>query len=963
MLDDNMITYDEYQNDSGVDTVRIVVSADEAYKQSMIAVLQCMHTEIAGYVKVNDEHKLVNATLTAELERCKIEMQALKRNKVKHDLDMTIVEWNKQNVDLKKENVMLKSTLKSKVVSIENLQQESKQVLSEKKTLEDKYLEEMVILTNANKVATNVLKGFQMPTHTISMLSKRPNFASHDLHKTGLGYSNPRYGKQARISQPSLYDGHVLLNSNHPPTRVHDSKESLVHAEVCKIKIDERPGHALPINYAKLNALYDQFVPQKEFSSSTPAKPVAHFVHTRPVKSDVHKKVWKIKECITAFEKIIKERTAPPPSILSSHWDLVVPPSSDSSHCMLKELRTTCDKEHSKVLELKAEILKKKQVINDAVKRCAFIQNEHVKLQLKFQKYKECDTSNSTASNAIFEINKLKEQLQGRDDSIRNLQAQNDIISLLIVGSTDDSSNTHLRTTSLEKIAAQKAEIATLNAKNVGNKTSGTTKPANPKETPKPPPSFTKKPIAQLLKKPNVNVSLSIGIKSATGASKPASKSNAWIYRKFSAKSVKGEKAKNIVRTTKKVWRPKVVTSVEPMWKPTGWHFTLYNSYPLTRTLEPTVEPIELSPSVSSSTKIPMLSKFVDVTLGMEIGQFCNGGLKVAFRQHTCHIRNMDKVDLLQARKDLVRGLLLLKYDKDHLCPSCQLGKSKNASHPFKTENINVEVLSTLHMDLYGPMRTESINKKKYVLVIVDDYTIFGWVRFLRTKDETPEVFLKFLKNTQRALNATVRMVRTDNGTEFVNKTLTDLFESVGITHQTSVPRSPQQNGTYYELLKGKKPDLKYFRVFSSLCDPTNDYDDVGKLKAKADIGIFVGYALTKKAYRVYHKRTRKIQETVHVTFDELSGGITFEHAPEIAIATPSTTLISEGTPAVTISPSVSESSPQDTSVHSIETPIDDVDNNLYETYIAPKAVSEASSSIPVNAYVTPNLPIAHVQK
>nr|GFD43813.1 hypothetical protein [Tanacetum cinerariifolium] len=77
VLDDNMITYDEYQNDFGVEAVSTVVSVDEADKQSMIAVLQRMHTEIAVYVRVNDEHKLVNATLTAELERCKIEMQAL----------------------------------------------------------------------------------------------------------------------------------------------------------------------------------------------------------------------------------------------------------------------------------------------------------------------------------------------------------------------------------------------------------------------------------------------------------------------------------------------------------------------------------------------------------------------------------------------------------------------------------------------------------------------------------------------------------------------------------------------------------------------------------------------------------------------------------------------------------------------------------------------------------------------
>nr|GFA39293.1 retrovirus-related Pol polyprotein from transposon TNT 1-94 [Tanacetum cinerariifolium] len=330
------------------------------------------------------------------------------------------------------------------------------------------------------------------------------------------------------------------------------------------------------------------------------------------------------------------------------------------------------------------------------------------------------------------------------------------------------------------------------------------------------------------------------------------------------------------------------------------------------------------------------------------VEQFCDGGLEVTFRQHTCHIRNMDKVDLLQgsrftnlysislndmlsaslvclltkasltkswllhrrlnhlnfetlnelARKDLVRGLPLLKYDKDHLCPSCKLGKSKKASHPLKTKNTNVEVLSTLHMDLCGPMRSESINKKKYVLVIVDDYTRFGWVRLLRTKDETPELFMKFLNNTQRALNATVRTVRTDNGTEFNdiverrNRILMEaartmlifakaplfLWAKAVATACYTLNRSlihMLHEKTYYELLKGKKPELKYFHVFGSLCYPTNDYDDVGKLKAKADIGIFVGYAPTKKAYCVYNKRTRKIQETVHVTFDKLSGGMT----------------------------------------------------------------------------------------
>ncbi|GJT47097.1 retrovirus-related pol polyprotein from transposon TNT 1-94 [Tanacetum coccineum] len=187
--------------------------------------------------------------------------------------------------------------------------------------------------------------------------------------------------------------------------------------------------------------------------------------------------------------------------------------------------------------------------------------------------------------------------------------------------------------------------------------------------------------------------------------------------------------------------------------------------------------------------------------------QFCVGGLEVAFRTAVMSHRNLF-VDLLKgsrttnlysislndmmsaspvclltkasstkswlwhrrlnhlnfgtlnelARNNLVRGLPMLKYDKDHLCPSCQLGKSKKASHPLKTENTNTEVLNTLHMDLCGPMRTESINGKKYVLVIVDD--------FYHNKHAmiTPDL--------------------VDNGTEFVYKDTDGGLRCVGISHE-----------------------------------------------------------------------------------------------------------------------------------------------------------------------------------
>nr|GEW94806.1 putative ribonuclease H-like domain-containing protein [Tanacetum cinerariifolium] len=147
------------------------------------------------------------------------------------------------------------------------------------------------------------------------------------------------------------------------------------------------------------------------------------------------------------------------------------------------------------------------------------------------------------------------------------------------------------------------------------------------------------------------------------------------------------------------------------------------------------------------------------------------------------------------ARQGLVRGLPKLKFEKDHICAACAMGKSTKKTHKPKFKDTNQEKLYLLHMDLCGPMRVKSINGKKYILIIVDDYSRFTWVKFLRSKDETPMFIIKFLKMIQVRLNAPVRRIRTDNGTEFVNQTLRDYYKEVGISHETSVARSPQQDG------------------------------------------------------------------------------------------------------------------------------------------------------------------------
>nr|GEZ91271.1 retrovirus-related Pol polyprotein from transposon TNT 1-94 [Tanacetum cinerariifolium] len=285
-------------------------------------------------------------------------------------------------------------------------------------------------------------------------------------------------------------------------------------------------------------------------------------------------------------------------------------------------------------------------------------------------------------------------------------------------------------------------------------------------------------------------------------------------------------------------------------------------------------------------------------------------------------------------RNDIVVGLPKLKFVKDHLCSSCELGKAKRKSFHTKLIPSSKRQLQLLYMDLCGPMRVASINRKRYVLVIVDDYSRYTWTHFLRSKDETPEVLIDFLRLVQRGLQAQVRVVRTDKSTEFLNQSLHAYFAKEGILHQTSVARTPEQNGvverrnrilveaartmltaakvplffwaeaiattcftqnrslviprhdkTPCHIINDRKPSVKFFHIFGSICYIVRDGENLDKMKEKGDECIFVGYSTQSRAYRVFNKRTRVIMESIHVNFDKLPqmapDQISFDPAPE----------------------------------------------------------------------------------
>nr|GEW01401.1 hypothetical protein [Tanacetum cinerariifolium] len=315
------------------------------------------------------------------------------------------------------------------------------------------------------------------------------------------------------------------------------------------------------------------------------------------------------------------------------------------------------------------------------------------------------------------------------------------------------------------------------------------------------------------------------------------------------------------------------------------------------------------------------------------VGQFCDKGLEIAFRKSTCFVRNENGVDLLTSdrllnlytialneiasnsldcllanapssqswlwhqrlshlnfaiinnlvKNNLVRNLPKMKFEKDHLCSACEQGKIHQKHHKSKTDFASNQPLYLLHMDLCGPMRVESINGKLYVLVVVDDFSRYTWVLFLHSKDEASEVGISQKFSAARTSQQNGVMERKNQTLVEAARTLltfanlplfiwveaiaTACFTQNRSTIHTRFDKTP------YELISKRKPNFKFFYVFGYRCYLLNHYDDVGYIKAKWDIGVFVGYSKDSAAFRIYNKRTRDSREcessSSHNVFNE----------------------------------------------------------------------------------------------
>ncbi|GKA44003.1 retrovirus-related pol polyprotein from transposon TNT 1-94 [Tanacetum coccineum] len=582
---------------------------------------------------------------------------------------------------------------------------------------------------------------------------------------------------------------------------------------------------------------------------------------------------------------------------------------------MERKRNESCDK----CFNLGAEILKSQNAFNDLLKRYSQLERHCISLessiqlnQATFQKDESCDNQNALKILEFFENNNLKAQLQDKDTTILKCFTSN-----YRSKPTGNKKNDRIsQTTSMNmknKVEAQPRKV---------NKKNHVVEPIHDINVKHSLLNVNSEPICATCKKSMFDgvhdMCILDFVENANSRSKSAKK----------------HKKQNI-------WKPTghVFTEVGLKWKPTGRTFTIVIVQIVLWYLD---SRCSKHMTGNRSQLIIFASKFLGIVRFenghiariMGYGDYQLGNVTIS-KKNTCFIRNLEGVDLLSGSRDtnlytislddmlktsliyllskvsktkswlwhhrlshlnfgtinklandgLARGIPRLKLQKDHLCSACALGKSNKSSHQPKAKDTNQEKLYLLHMDLCAPMRVTSINGKMYILVIVDDYSRFTWVRLLRTKDEAPEAIIKCIKNIQVCLNATIRNVRTDNGTEFVNQTLREFYENVGILHQTSVARTPQQNGvierqnqtlveaactmlifskaplflwaeaintacytqnrslirrrynkTPYELMQDKKLDLSFLHVFGALCYPTNNIDDLGKLDAIADI-------------------------------------------------------------------------------------------------------------------------------
>ncbi|GJW58488.1 hypothetical protein Tco_0105219 [Tanacetum coccineum] len=361
---------------------------------SVITILDDLRSQLAGHIKTNEEQSFDNDSLKAELERYKTQVQNLEQSKVKKDLEQLVFEHNKQNADLEEQLVSLKQQL---------LQMDGQDCTS---SLYDTFVpqkqlsREQVYSLRANEVASYNCNQFKPVT----------NFARTRPAKS-------QVNTQLKMLKACFSEFDKVVKDRTTPSYITNGEWRFERTKKCFAE------EIIPF-YEKLKT------------------------HVKGIEDNLFKEVSEYMKIFDELDKEYDQCVIDKKSLEIENKNLLIQNecllaksvskyicsvvlTSDIAEPINDEPRSNCVKEHSRNLELEAQILKMKQLLVEKEKRCSFIETKYQELELKFQKYKECfknpqvcNNSSSLELNVFFELNKLKDQLQGKEDLMRKLKAQ-----------------------------------------------------------------------------------------------------------------------------------------------------------------------------------------------------------------------------------------------------------------------------------------------------------------------------------------------------------------------------------------------------------------------------------------------------------------------------------------------------------------------------------------------------------
>nr|GEX67292.1 Gag-Pol polyprotein [Tanacetum cinerariifolium] len=719
------------------------------------------------------------------------------------------------------------------------LLEENKKLKSDFKTREDELLDKQIQLEKKIKELNNILVKTGRSIQTIHMLSPKPDLFYHTEQKMALGYQNPFYLKQAQKKQQSLYDGKVLLEK-HDPSIVHDFEETLQLAQECRQKMKQSNKEIKPANYTKINHLSGVFISQTAklreelyFLNDSKTANVSKLISipTEEFSDDTTPSVARkflneVKSTIVTLQCVVKHRM----TLKTHNWSFS---SHHELHKIVKDENfPIVNQVDARVQNFEIQFLKEAAKFVVDFKSLAKEDDDslakHKALELKIERLLRAVVSQDSMSvvqkESIVDTSNLQTELEHTKERFENciIKKENEYAKLWndwinpFKTSREAKHVPNIVRASARTKPITVSQPLVLTKKDVNFNSHGFffTGIDNTK-TRRPQPRSNTKNDRQCLISVNRDICLRnyVNGKNSRGKKQKANVSIKEKQKKHQPKVTKPKKVGFIdILATPKPRKPRFLLR----WSLTGILFDQKGKIVDSSESESQFDCSNGDNACTSNTLEPKIKRFPNFTY--LLGRFMG----------TVRFKNDHVAAIL--------GLPKFKYHKEHLCPSCEQGKSKRAFYPPKPVPNSRQRLHLLHMDLCEPMRIASINGK-----------------------------------------------RTDNDTEFKNQVLKKYFDCVGISHQMSSVRTPQQNGvveqknrtlveaartmlifsraplflwaeaiatvcftqnrsiihrrfnkTPYELINGRKPDISFLHVFGALCYPKDDREDIGKLGAKA---------------------------------------------------------------------------------------------------------------------------------